>query len=77
MVADIKKRTASQPGAFLLKSRQPVSFARIRESVVGYRDERENRASLERRFERDKAALRELGVPLKFVTEDEPGGPDT
>jgi proteasome accessory factor B len=60
--------------SFLLKSRQPVSFERIRESVVGYRDEREKRASLERRFERDKAALRELGVPLKFQGEGEPGG---
>ena len=60
--------------SFLLKSRQPVSFAKIRESVVGYRDERENRASLERRFERDKAALRELGVPLKFEAEGELGG---
>ncbi|MGO8705532.1 MAG: helix-turn-helix transcriptional regulator [Candidatus Brocadiia bacterium] len=59
--------------SFLLKSRQPVSFAKIRESVVGYRDERENRASLERRFERDKAALRELGVPLKFEAEGEAG----
>ena len=61
--------------AFLLKSHQPVSIGRIRESVVGYRDERGDRASLERRFERDKAALRDLGVPLKFLTEDEPGGP--
>jgi len=61
--------------SFLLKSRQPVSFAKIRESVVGYRDERENRASLERRFERDKAALRELGVPLKFEAESESGEP--
>ena len=59
--------------SFLLKSRQPVSFAKIRESVVGYRDERENRTSLERRFERDKAALRELGVPLKFEAEGEAG----
>ena len=77
--------------SFLLKSRQPVSFAKIRESVVGYRDERGSRpfdraqggperrrmgrASLERRFERDKAALRELGVPLKFEAEGgEEGG---
>jgi predicted DNA-binding transcriptional regulator YafY len=60
--------------SFLLKSRQPVSFANIRASVVGYRDEKDNRASLERRFERDKATLRELGVPLKFEAEGELGG---
>ncbi len=76
--------------SFLLKARQPVTFAKIRESVVGYRDERGSRpfdhaqggperrrmgrASLERRFERDKAALRELGVPLKFEAEGELGG---
>jgi predicted DNA-binding transcriptional regulator YafY len=60
--------------SFLLKSRQPVSFAKIRESVVGYRDEKADRPSLERRFERDKAALRELGVPLTFEAEGELGG---
>ena len=73
MVAISKSERLLNLVSFLLKSRQPVSFAKIRESVVGYRDERENRASLERRFERDKAALRELGVPLKFEAEDEAG----
>ena len=73
MVAISKSERLLNLVSFLLKSRQPVSFAKIRESVVGYRDERANRASLERRFERDKAALRELGVPLKFEAEDEAG----
>ncbi|MGD1000727.1 MAG: WYL domain-containing protein [Candidatus Brocadiia bacterium] len=73
MVAISKSERLLNLVSFLLKSRRPVSFAKIRESVVGYRDERGNRASLERRFERDKAALRELGVPLKFEAEDETG----
>jgi len=60
--------------SFLLKTRRAVTLREIRESVVGYRDEEVNRASLERRFERDKATLRELGVPLEYVPDDEPGG---
>ena len=61
--------------SFLLKSRRPVTLAEIRESVVGYRESSGKEASLERRFERDKASLRELGVPVKFVGEDEVAGP--
>jgi predicted DNA-binding transcriptional regulator YafY len=61
--------------SFLLKARRPVTPAEIRESVLGYRERNISAASLDRRFERDKLALRELGVPLKFVPENEPGGP--
>ncbi len=61
--------------SFLLKSRRPVAPAEIWESVEGYRATDITRASLERRFERDKAALRKLGVPLEYVPQDEPGGP--
>ncbi len=61
--------------ALLLKSRRPVTLKEIRESVVGYRQSDGFPESMERRFERDKAALREIGVPLKFLTEDDPAGP--
>ena len=61
--------------SFLLKLRRPVGISEIRESVTGYRDSEGSAATVERRFERDKAALRELGVPLKFVGDDEAGGP--
>jgi predicted DNA-binding transcriptional regulator YafY len=61
--------------SFLLKARRPVSLAEIRTSVVGYEAGAASAASVERRFERDKAALRELGIPLSFADEDEPGGP--
>ena len=61
--------------AFLLKSRRPVGLAEIRESVVGYKATQVSAASVERRFERDKATLRELGVPLRFTREEELGGP--
>jgi predicted DNA-binding transcriptional regulator YafY len=61
--------------SFLLKARQPVTPAEIRKSVLGYQDDEASDASVERRFERDKAALRELGVPLKFIPDSEPGGP--
>ena len=62
--------------SFLLKARRPVSFADIRASVTGYAEDADMAsASLERRFERDKVTLRDLGVPLQFVTDEEPGGP--
>jgi predicted DNA-binding transcriptional regulator YafY len=61
--------------SFLLKARRPVPLAEIKESVVGYDTEAMAAASVERRFERDKAALRELGIPVEFVGEDESGGP--
>lgn len=61
--------------SFLLKLRRPVGLAEIRGSVEGYRDAEVSAASIERRFERDKASLRELGIPLTFVNEEEPGGP--
>jgi len=59
--------------SFLLKARQPVSLALIRSSVNGYDDAEAAEGVVERRFERDKAALRELGVPLKYVGEEEAG----
>lgn len=52
--------------AFLLKAHRPVGLPEIRRSIVGYRDARTGE-SMARRFERDKAILRELGVPLTFV----------
>ena len=61
--------------SFLLKSRRPVDLAEIRKSVVGYGEGRASEASVERRFERDKATLRDLGVPLEFAGADEAGGP--
>lgn len=61
--------------SFLLKARRPVRPSEIREKVDGYRDETASPASVERRFERDKAALRELGVPLQYLEEDVLGGP--
>ena len=61
--------------SFLLKSRSPVNIEEIRHSVTGYCDSEASPASVDRQFERDKAALRELGVPLRFIPDDEPGGP--
>lgn len=61
--------------SFLLKSRRPVTPAEIRESVVGYKDKTVSPASLDRRFERDKLELRDLGIPLRYISENDPGGP--
>lgn len=61
--------------SFLLKSRRPVGLEEIRTSVMGYEPAGRTPPTVERLFERDKATLRELGVPLKFLGENEPGGP--
>jgi predicted DNA-binding transcriptional regulator YafY len=53
----------------LLAARTPVPFHEIRGSVVGYDDGADDEA-LEKRFDRDKAELRALGVPIDYVTMD-------
>ncbi len=51
--------------AFLLSSREAVPFASIRGRVAGY-DDTASPEALEKRFDRDKAELRALGVPIVF-----------
>src|SRR6266498_3093775 len=53
----------------LLGARQPVPYREIRAQFKGYRTAQEE-AGL-RAFERDKADLLELGVPLRYVTPDD------
>jgi proteasome accessory factor B len=53
----------------LLGSRQPVSYREIRSQFRAYRSAQDE-AGL-RAFERDKADLLELGVPLRYVTPDD------
>jgi proteasome accessory factor B len=60
----------------LLVARTYVPKARIREVVEGYRDQSED--AFEKMFERDKEALKELGLPIELgyndkAFEDEPG----
>ena len=56
--------------AFLLKSRWPVPWSQIREEVEGYNDPSEPDSAIERRFERDKATLRSLGIPVIYRAAD-------
>jgi proteasome accessory factor B len=56
----------------LLAARTPVPFSEIRGSVVGYDDGADGEA-LEKRFDRDKAELRALGVPIEYVAMDKHG----
>ena len=51
--------------AFLLSSSLPVPFSRIKGRVAGYDDDASPEA-LEKRFDRDKAELRGLGVPIVY-----------
>ncbi|MEM8884087.1 MAG: WYL domain-containing protein [Planctomycetota bacterium] len=58
--------------AYLLASGEPVPFSTIRKSVVGYNDlARED--AVEKRFDRDKKELREIGIPVEYVANDEQG----
>ena len=52
-----------------MNARGPVSFRRIREVFPDYRAE--NEESSRRKFERDKETLRELGIAIRVVAEDE------
>ena len=58
--------------AFLLSSRSAVPFAKIKGRVAGYDDDATPEA-LEKRFDRDKAELRSLGVPIVYDPLDEKG----
>lgn len=60
--------------ALLLRSRRPVPWRGIRGSVVGYNDPGLSEATANRRFERDKATLREMGIPIEFDPLDGPEG---
>jgi predicted DNA-binding transcriptional regulator YafY len=59
----------------LLRAREPVTFAALREDFSDYRGD--NPESARRKFERDKAALLELGLSVRYVDdeldENEPG----
>src|SRR6476659_6200431 len=56
--------------AFLLDAQDPVSWAQLREAVPeDYAQGSED--ATERKFERDKAELLELGIPLTYVQGDE------
>lgn len=58
--------------AALLSAERPLRAEELRERIAGYPDDR---ASFRRQFERDKEALRELGLPLETVTQRR-GGED-
>src|SRR5690606_30839798 len=53
----------------LLRARAPVTFREVRDQFASYQT-RNVEAGL-RAFERDKADLLELGVPIRYVTPDE------
>jgi predicted DNA-binding transcriptional regulator YafY len=59
----------------LLRAREPVTFAALRDSFADYRGE--NPESARRKFERDKAALLELGLSVRYMDDElddsEPG----
>ena len=58
--------------AALLAADRALTAEELRERVPGYPDEK---SSFRRQFERDKDALRELGIPLQTVTLRNPSPP--
>ena len=55
--------------SYLLSSRKPVPFSDIRGRVVGY-DDNASPDAVEKRFDRDKADLRSIGVNIEYVQSD-------
>ena len=55
--------------SYLLSSRMPVPFSDIRGRVVGY-DDSASPDAVEKRFDRDKADLRSIGVNIEYVQSD-------
>ena len=55
--------------SYLLSARAPVPFSDIRGTVVGYDDDASPDA-VEKRFDRDKADLREIGVKIEYIQRD-------
>ncbi|HEY4241974.1 MAG TPA: WYL domain-containing protein [Kofleriaceae bacterium] len=53
----------------LLRARSPVTYREIREQFLGYQTT--NAEAGLRAFERDKADLLELGVPIRYITPEE------
>ena len=51
--------------ALLLDATEPVAFTRVRELFPDYAEG--SLESCERKFERDKAELAELGIPLRYI----------
>lgn len=56
--------------AALFAARDPLPFREIVGRVVGY-DDAAGEDALEKRFDRDKAELRRLGIPVEYVSGEE------
>jgi proteasome accessory factor B len=60
--------------SYQLSARAPVPFSDIRTQVVGY-DDAASPDAVEKRFDRDKADLRAIGVVIEYRAEDPSGHP--
>lgn len=58
--------------SYLLSARAPVPFSDIRGRVVGY-DDNATPDAVEKRFDRDKSDLRDIGVVIEYVNGDQFG----
>jgi len=68
-ISDSRTKRLLDLVVLLLDARRPISLSELREQFSEYRTAKPEAGA--RAFERDKATLLEMGVPLRFVTSDE------
>ena len=79
--SDLRTKRLLDLVVLLLDARRPIAFAELREQFGEYRSAKpeagqrahpaDHLALRQRAFERDKATLLEMGVPLRFVTAED------
>ncbi|MBP6743084.1 MAG: WYL domain-containing protein, partial [Deltaproteobacteria bacterium] len=67
--SDLRTKRLLDLVVLLLDARRPIAFAELREQFGEYRSAKPEAG--QRAFERDKATLLEMGVPLRFVTAED------
>lgn len=68
-ITDTRTKRLLDLVVLLLDARRPISFSELREQFAEYRSAKPEAG--QRAFERDKASLLEMGVPLRYVTMEE------
>lgn len=68
-ITDTRTKRLLDLVVLLLDARRPIAFSELREQFGEYRSAKPEAG--QRAFERDKASLLEMGVPLRYVTMEE------
>lgn len=68
-ITDTRTKRLLDLVVLLLDARRPIAYSELREQFAEYRSAKPEAG--QRAFERDKASLLEMGVPLRYVTMEE------